>query len=191
MVDLIDLIQQDVTLTKRGKDYFGLCPFHREKTPSFSVSPESQLYYCFGCGVGGDAISWLRSYRKLSYQEACRVVGKELEPRVLPSRRTTQAEADTTLDYFIWEHAERRRWTDTHRALLADLEEAEVGVRATRRCPELYTGEQQAYWLWRLVAVKAELEESAFIPTMADIFTYDEHRQERFLLWQKERDGGA
>ena len=53
-VDIIDVISEYVVLRKRGKDYLGLCPFHNEKTPSFSVSQEKQVYHCFGCGVGGE-----------------------------------------------------------------------------------------------------------------------------------------
>lgn len=189
MIDLLTLIQQDVTLTQKGKDWWGLCVFHREQTPSFSVSPASQLYYCFGCGAGGDAISWLRRYRKLSYQEACRVVGKELLPPV--SRRVRQAEAETLANYYQWEHAQHVYWTERHRTLLADKREAEIACHAIRRRPELYTEEEKEAWTWWLVEVNLALEESALVPTMADIFTYDSHREERFLMWENERGEGA
>ena len=53
--DIVDVISQYVHLQKKGSSYFGLCPFHNEKTPSFSVTPSKQMYYCFGCGAGGDA----------------------------------------------------------------------------------------------------------------------------------------
>ncbi|MBR8826502.1 MAG: DNA primase [Gomphosphaeria aponina SAG 52.96 = DSM 107014] len=67
-VDIVDIISDNVVLRKRGKDYFGLCPFHKEKTPSFSVSPSKQLYYCFGCGTGGSAIKFLMELGKQSFQ---------------------------------------------------------------------------------------------------------------------------
>ena len=51
--DVVDVISQYVHLTRKGRNYFGLCPFHNEKSPSFSVSPDKQMYYCFGCGAGG------------------------------------------------------------------------------------------------------------------------------------------
>jgi DNA primase len=57
--DLVTVISEHIALRKRGKDYMGLCPFHEEKSPSFSVSPTKQLYYCFGCTAGGDAIKFL------------------------------------------------------------------------------------------------------------------------------------
>ena len=56
--DIVDVISQYVRLTRRGSSYFGLCPFHNEKTPSFSVTPSKQMYYCFGCGAGGNAVSY-------------------------------------------------------------------------------------------------------------------------------------
>lgn len=67
--DLVEVISEHLVLKKRGKDYVGLCPFHDEKTPSFSVSPTKQLYYCFGCNVGGDAIKFLMELKKHSFTE--------------------------------------------------------------------------------------------------------------------------
>ncbi len=60
--DIVEIIQSRVSIKKRGKDYHGLCPFHEEKTPSFSVSPGKQFYYCFGCGANGNVISFLMNY---------------------------------------------------------------------------------------------------------------------------------
>ncbi len=68
-VDIYDVISDYVVLKKRGKDYVGLCPFHDEKTPSFSVSPHKQLYYCFGCGEGGNAIKFLMEVGKQSFSD--------------------------------------------------------------------------------------------------------------------------
>ena len=68
-VDIVDVISEHVVLKKRGKDYLGLCPFHDEKTPSFSVSPSKQLYYCFGCGAGGNGFKFLMELGKRSFSE--------------------------------------------------------------------------------------------------------------------------
>lgn len=68
--DIVDLISGYVRLKKKGGTYFGLCPFHGEKTPSFSVTPSKQMYYCFGCGAGGNAITFLMEYENLSFAEA-------------------------------------------------------------------------------------------------------------------------
>jgi len=71
-IDIVDLINSFVSLKKRGKNFVGLCPFHTEKTPSFTVSPEKQMYYCFGCGKGGNAFTFLMEYEKISFTEAVR-----------------------------------------------------------------------------------------------------------------------
>ena len=58
--DIVDIISQYVVLKRSGRNFFGLCPFHKEKSPSFSVSPDKQIFHCFGCGVGRKCISFLR-----------------------------------------------------------------------------------------------------------------------------------
>ena len=70
--DIVDVISQTVQLTRRGSNYFGLCPFHNEKTPSFSVSPSRQIFYCFGCHEGGNVFSFVEKIDKLSFPEAVR-----------------------------------------------------------------------------------------------------------------------
>jgi DNA primase len=67
--DILDVVGEHVVLKKQGKDYLGLCPFHDEKTPSFSVSPTKQLYYCFGCGAGGGAIKFLMEVGQQSFMD--------------------------------------------------------------------------------------------------------------------------
>ena len=68
--DIVDVISGYVKLQKKGANYFGLCPFHNEKSPSFSVSPGKQMYYCFGCGAGGNVITFLMEYENYTFQEA-------------------------------------------------------------------------------------------------------------------------
>jgi len=69
-VDIVDLIDSHVPLKKAGSNYVARCPFHDEKSPSFSVSQKKQFYHCFGCGEGGDAISFLEKYSNLDFVEA-------------------------------------------------------------------------------------------------------------------------
>jgi len=68
--DIVDVISGYVKLQKRGATYFGLCPFHNEKTPSFSVTPRKQMYYCFGCGAGGNVFTFIMNYENFTFFEA-------------------------------------------------------------------------------------------------------------------------
>jgi len=76
--DIVDVISGYVRLTKKGSTYFGLCPFHNEKTPSFSVSPNKQMYYCFGCGAGGNVITFLMEYENYTFPEALEVLATRI-----------------------------------------------------------------------------------------------------------------
>jgi len=77
-IDIVDLISSYVKLTRSGKNYIGLCPFHNDHNPSFTVSPEKQLFYCFGCKEGGDVIKFLMKIEHLSYREALVQLGRRV-----------------------------------------------------------------------------------------------------------------
>ena len=72
--DILEVISQYVDLKQRGSNYFGICPFHDEKTPSFSVAPSKQIYHCFGCNSGGNVFSFIMEYQKTSFPEAVKFV---------------------------------------------------------------------------------------------------------------------
>lgn len=74
--DVVDLISSYVSLKKRGNTYVGLCPFHNEKTPSFTVYENTQSFYCFGCGAGGDSVSFMRKIENLDYIDAVKVLAQ-------------------------------------------------------------------------------------------------------------------
>ena len=74
--DIVDVVSNYVTLNKKGANYWGLCPFHNEKTPSFSVSQEKQIYKCFGCGKGGGAISFIMEEENLSFVDAVKLLAQ-------------------------------------------------------------------------------------------------------------------
>ncbi len=76
-VDIVEFISDYVTLKKAGQNYKGLCPFHPEKTPSFMVSQSKQIFHCFGCGAGGDVVSFLMKHENLSFAEAIRYLAKK------------------------------------------------------------------------------------------------------------------
>jgi len=75
--DIVDVVGGYVRLKKRGRNFIGLCPFHNEKTPSFTVSPDKQIYHCFGCGVGGNVYTFLMEHEKMSFVEAVRMLAQK------------------------------------------------------------------------------------------------------------------
>jgi DNA primase len=91
--DIVDIISSYVTLKKRGKNYVGLCPFHQEKTPSFNVSPERQMYHCFGCGVGGNVFTFVMEHDKVSFVEAVRSLAERAGISLPPPGTQDNAEA--------------------------------------------------------------------------------------------------
>ena len=74
--DILDVVSSYVHLSKKGGNYFGLCPFHNEKTGSFSVSPDKQIYHCFGCKKGGGVISFIMEIEGLPFREAVRFLAQ-------------------------------------------------------------------------------------------------------------------
>ena len=72
--DIVDIISKEIELKKKGVNYFGVCPFHDENTPSFSVSPSKQIYHCFGCGNGGNVFTFLMEFQKLNFYEAVKLL---------------------------------------------------------------------------------------------------------------------
>ena len=74
--DIVDVISQYVRLKRSGRNYFGLCPFHNEKSPSFSVSPEKQIFHCFGCGVGGNVFTFLSKIEGINFVEAVQTLAE-------------------------------------------------------------------------------------------------------------------
>lgn len=75
--DIVDIIEEYVSLKKQGRNYFGLCPFHDEKSPSFSVTKEKQIFHCFGCGKGGNVITFLMEIESFSFVEAIRFLAEK------------------------------------------------------------------------------------------------------------------
>ena len=72
--DIVDIISEYVNLKRSGRNFFGLCPFHKEKSPSFSVSPDKQIFHCFGCGIGGDVFKFISKIENISFREAIEVL---------------------------------------------------------------------------------------------------------------------
>lgn len=89
--DIVDVISDYMQLTKRGRNWFGLCPFHGEQTPSFSVSADKQIFHCFGCGAGGNSITFVMDIESISFPEAVSKLGERAGIQVeLPESRQTE-----------------------------------------------------------------------------------------------------
>jgi len=99
--DIVDVISGYVKLQRKGSSYFGLCPFHNEKSPSFSVSPGKQMYYCFGCGAGGNVFTFIMEYENYSFTEALKVLadraGIELPKVDMSKEAKERADEKTSL----------------------------------------------------------------------------------------------
>ena len=76
--DIVDLISQYVILKRSGRNLFGLCPFHKEKSPSFSVSPDKQIFHCFGCGVGGNVIHFVSKIENLGFKDTLEMLANRV-----------------------------------------------------------------------------------------------------------------
>lgn len=95
--DIVDLISEHVQLVKKGRNYSGLCPFHDEKTPSFSVDPDRQFYHCFGCGVGGNVFKFIQEIDRVTFVEAVKFLA-ERTGIALPERSGPSREEDAAAD---------------------------------------------------------------------------------------------
>lgn len=99
-IDVVEIVGSYVKLKKRGANYLGLCPFHNEKTPSFTVSPSKEIYKCFGCGKSGNSIGFLMDLEKYSYVEALRWLANKYnveieETETSPEQKIQQQAADS------------------------------------------------------------------------------------------------
>lgn len=106
-IDLVELVGEHVRLRRVGRSYVGLCPFHAEKTPSFHVSPERQLFYCFGCQTGGDAFRFVMLKLGLSFPDALRLLAERAGVRLpereeTPEQRRARAERERLLEALEW-----------------------------------------------------------------------------------------
>ncbi len=99
-IDIVDVVGREVKLKKSGSNYMGLCPFHSEKTPSFSVNEEKQFYHCFGCGEHGDVIKFVQNHYKLSFMEAVEKLAGEYGIK-MPERRSNGPRIDYDKYYEI------------------------------------------------------------------------------------------
>lgn len=126
--DIVDVISEYVQLTKRGRNYFGLCPFHGEQTPSFSVTQEKQIFHCFGCGAGGNAITFLMDIENLSFQDAVSKLGSRIGLTIEESSsNNSEAKAPISKEVTIMKKAHEFA-SDYFHHLLLHTEEGETAL---------------------------------------------------------------
>ena len=142
--DIVDLISTYVPLKKKGSSYFGLCPFHNEKSPSFSVSRDKQMYYCFGCGAGGNVFTFLMEYENFSFPEALKYLA-ERAGMELPEEELNE-EAKRAMD----EKARLREMNKTFSQLFLLSASQQAGTE--RACifkrPWDHRCYDQTFWSW-------------------------------------------
>ena len=128
-VDMVELVSRYVQLKKAGANYLGLCPFHSEKSPSFTVSPAKQFYHCFGCGAHGNAIGFLMSYSSLGYVDAVKDLASSLGMQVPEAVPRSPAEA-----------ARRERETDLYALMETAMDHYRAELRKSPRAIDYLKG---------------------------------------------------
>ncbi len=125
-IDIIDVVGEFVKLKKRGTNYLGNCPFHNEKTPSFTVSPAKEIYKCFGCGKSGNTITFLMEHEKYSYVEALRWLAARYnieieETETSPAQKMAQQTADSlyAINHFAMDFFTKQYWDTEAGATIA------------------------------------------------------------------------
>jgi DNA primase len=119
-IDIVDLISENVVLKKSGKNYLGLCPFHQEKSPSFNVNSEKQIFRCFGCNVGGNIFEFYKNFHSLTFKEALKELahraGVTLTHQFQPTEETTKKDELKSTIYNIYKTSmEFYRWNLAHK----------------------------------------------------------------------------
>lgn len=134
--DIVDIVSQYVQLKRRGSSYFGLCPFHNEKTPSFSVSSDKQIFYCFGCGVGGNVISFVMQIENYDFVEAIKFLAEKANivlPEPQYSEEAKKQAQQKKILYNIHKDAARYFYSNLHnergRTCLKYINERKISLK--------------------------------------------------------------
>jgi DNA primase len=106
-VDIVDVISKYVPLKKSGVNFSGCCPFHHEKTPSFVVSPQKQIFKCFGCGVGGNVFSFVQEIEKIDFWDSVKILAEQLH--------IDMSQYQTSNSYSQYSHDEKEKLKRMHK----------------------------------------------------------------------------
>jgi len=178
---IMDVVQDFVSLKKRGANYLGLCPFHNEKTPSFTVSPSKGIYKCFGCGKGGNSVNFIMEHENLAYNEALRYLAKKFhieiaEHEITPEEAALKNERESLLivteyagKYFheiLHDHQEGKAIGMSYfveRGIRADMiEKFQLGYSLEKRDGFTETALKNGYKLEYLVKTGLSIEKETF-----------------------------
>ncbi|HDL18736.1 MAG TPA: DNA primase [Bacteroidetes bacterium] len=134
--DIFDVVSGYVGLKRRGQNYFGLCPFHTEKTPSFSVNPQKQIFHCFGCGEGGNSISFIMKIENLSFVESAKLLAERYHIQIPESKETDEKEKAKLALYdvnrFATDFFVRQLWSPAGKAALTYLQKRHFSEEVIR-----------------------------------------------------------
>jgi len=176
MTSLLEFASEDTTLTFRCGEFWGSCPLHEDKTPSFSLNEAKGLWHCFSCQQGGDLVSYLVTVRGLPMREALVRAGKAFATRLTAAdSRMREAKNTLVFNYYTWWHSYLKHWN----RLLEELNIAETAYRILCRNPDAFTDEQHTYWETQLSQLYAKYD--------GRIQDIAETEAERFARWKEER----
>jgi DNA primase len=199
-IDIVDLISEHVVLKKSGQNYLGLCPFHQEKTPSFNVRADKQIFRCFGCNIGGNIFEFYKNFHGLTFKEALKELaqraGVTLVYQSPPSEETTKKDElksmihqvyKTSLEFYKW-NLEHKQYGEIARNYLK-------GRNLSREMTEKFQiGFAQNSWdslyiyLQKKGFVPDEIKESGLIVERSDGGFYDRFRNRIIFPIQNEKD---
>ena len=160
--DIVTVISAHIELKARGRHFWGCCPFHAEKTPSFKVDPENHTFHCFGCGVHGDVIAFIQKHKGLSFAETLTYLG--MKPGQLDRETRQRIDREKRKRHAV---ASFRQWCNRYYGELADLfrmlQAAKTRCRTwadVERIAALY--HEESVWTYRMETLTGRADQAKF-----------------------------
>ena len=186
--DIVDVISGYVRLQKKGSSYFGLCPFHNEKSPSFSVSPSKQMYYCFGCGAGGNVFNFIMEYENFTFIEAVKYLADRAGIKLPEQEYSKEARAEADLKTILLEINKKaaayyyyQLRQETGKKALEYLQKRELSEETIKAFGLGYTG-NYSNGLYRYLKSKGYSDQ---ILKEAGLFFFDERQGMKDKFWNR------
>lgn len=186
--DIVDVISGYVRLQRKGSSYFGLCPFHNEKSPSFSVSPSKQMYYCFGCGAGGNVFNFIMEYENFTFIEAVKYLADRAGVKLPEQEYSKEARAAADLKTILLEINKKaaayyyyQLRQETGKKALEYLQKRELSEETIKAFGLGYTG-NYSDGLYRYLKSKGYSDQ---ILKEAGLFFFDERQGMKDKFWNR------